>query len=1040
MASRKFKKTFRRNALTVALGMCFVGMVHGQAPVGAVNGQAAPGDTITITNPATGFSRTVTASDDGSYRFAQLPIGQYTITRTTPDGSTSSQQARVNAGTAANIDFIGAGAQPGAATTLDTITVVASQVNPIDVSSVESTTILTDEQIRKIPVSQDTTSVALLAPGTVRGDPAFNGGNLASFGGASVAENQYYVNGFNITNTFQNLDFADVPFEAIAEQQVKTGGYGAEFGRSTGGVVNQITKRGTNTFTAGGKIEWRPEGLKEEPHNEYLNDGTLVADNSKNIGEEWTASAWAGGALIKDRLFAYGLIQYGESYRNSYPDITDGGFNIKPQDERPNWLVKLDWNINDSHRMELTALSDKRETETDYFETTYAEDGEPQRGAYKGTGFDEVGGETYILKYTGYLTDNFTISALAGQGESERSNYSVTAEGVENRYFGDVGGDVAGCPIITDGRAAVVNGEIPPITGCTLESTLGRPDAKEEREQYRLDAEWVLGDHILRGGVDIDNFESVAGESYSGGASYLYDEFTIDGVPRTDVARKRVFQSGATVKVEQQAYYVEDSWSITDNFIGYLGLRWDTFENINGQGDTFNKIEDQFSPRLGFSWDVFGDSTFKVFGNAGRYALPLTATVGVRGASTSLYSEQFVAYDGVDPITGEPLNQVVVTNPNNGREIRYLNNEFGVPKDARTIAMEDLDPMYQDEYILGFQKSLSDAFSVGLRGIYRDLKAAIDDTCDYRPIVEWALDNGFTDDGGIFITPEDRTQDSDIAVYNPGFPFCRLYNPGENAVFNMDVNGDGTLEQIPVAADVLGPDAKRKYTAVEFFAQGNWEHGFLQGSYTYAKSKGNTEGGVKSDIGQDDTNVTQDFDYPELAIGSYGYLPNDRRHTLKLFGNWQITDEWSVGANLLVQSGRPVNCFGYLGGTFTSRYGNSYFSCDESTEFVPRTLPDGSPNPDYDGAGDNGRTVVPRGTAGRLPWTRTLDLQVEYAPLWLEGFSLKVDVLNVFNEREVITVEEAGEDGAGNPQPNVYKRGINFQRPREVILTARYEF
>jgi hypothetical protein len=79
-----------------------------------------------------------------------------------------------------------------------------------------------------------------------RGDNAF--GNLASFGGSSVAENQYYINGFNVTNSFRSLNFSKVPFEAIQEQQVKTGGYGAEFGRSLGGVINQITKRGTNDY------------------------------------------------------------------------------------------------------------------------------------------------------------------------------------------------------------------------------------------------------------------------------------------------------------------------------------------------------------------------------------------------------------------------------------------------------------------------------------------------------------------------------------------------------------------------------------------------------------------------------------------------------------------------------------------------------------------------------------------------------------------------------------------------------------------------
>ena len=140
----------------------------------------------------------------------------------------------------------------------------------------------------------------------------------------------------------------------------------------------------------------------------------------------------------------------------------------------------------------------------------------------------------------------------------------------------------------------------------------------------------------------------------------------------------------------------------------------------------------------------------------------------------------------------------------------------------------------------------------------------------------------------------------------------------KTASFNVDVDGNGTLESITIPADVLGPAAKRTYKALEFFAEGQWDKFFVQGSYTWAQSYGNTEGGVKSDIGQDDTGTTQDFDYPELTIGSEGFLPNDRRHSFKVFGNYEINDEWSVGANLLVQSGRPINCIGFLGGSNTS--------------------------------------------------------------------------------------------------------------------------
>ena len=76
-------------------------------------------------------------------------------------------------------------------------------------------------------------------------------------GGASVAENQYYVNGFNVTNSFRSLNYSAIPFEAIAEQQTKTGGYGAEFGRSLGGVGSSSGAAGASSGSDGC---WRTSG------------------------------------------------------------------------------------------------------------------------------------------------------------------------------------------------------------------------------------------------------------------------------------------------------------------------------------------------------------------------------------------------------------------------------------------------------------------------------------------------------------------------------------------------------------------------------------------------------------------------------------------------------------------------------------------------------------------------------------------------------------------------------------------------------------
>jgi hypothetical protein len=1046
MASKYLSKGLKRSALTVALGLCFVGGVQAQTnTAGAVVGQASSGDTITVSNPATGFSRTITVGADGTYRFSSLPIGQYTVTR----NGANPRTVNVSVGTAANVDFVSQTA--GGPAELGTVEVIGSGViNPIDVSSVESTTILTAEQIAKIPVPRDTTSVALLAPGTVRGDAAF--GNLASFGGASVAENQYFINGFNITNSFRSLNFSNVPFEAIAEQQIKTGGYGAEFGRSLGGVVNQITKRGTNEFHAGGNIFWSPEDLREDVKDVYLTNGTLRQDNASDSQWDAVANVWASGALIQDRLFAYGLASFRRQENENWGSIVASS-NTSAQLDIPSWLVKLDFNINDSNILEFTAFSDEQETNTDVYRNRI---GVIERGAFMGTNTVEQGGDNYVLKYTGYLTDTFTLSALVGHGEFTRAQHLRGANGQDISYGGNLNVPATGCPVIADIRPAYRRA----ITGtysstCNLTGgSLDRTDSGDERDQFRLDAEWQLGDHLVRFGYDVDDYTSVGGQSIEGGRQWQYSTFdptpfvnpnTGLGGPNSgdevDRVREQIVNQGSTNEVKQRAFYIQDSWNITDNFIAYLGARWDTFENLDGFGNTFVKIDNQFGPRLGFSWDVNGDSTFKVFGNAGRYALPLTPSVAVRGASASLFTREdynvTTAGGTIDPITGAPLLNGTVYSTRNAASrgnFRYVNGEFGTPKNHNTIASQNLDPMYQDEYILGFQKQLSDHFSLGVRGIFRDLKAAIDDNCDYTAVMAaggYAYDN----DAEAWLNSSGQA----AVIPSDGFPYCRMFNPGADAIFLTDFQNTGTLTSVTVPGATLSPQAKRTYSAVEFFFDGNWDKFFLQGSYTYAKSKGNTEGGVKSDIGQNNTNVTQDFDYIELTTDTYGYLPNDRRHSLKLFGNYEITDEWSVGANLLVQSGRPLNCIGVL---------------DRDPLRAPGAAPRPDPVPGNQPGTDNGynphpygssfmrcnNLPRPRGTSGRLPWTTNIDMNVAWAPSFVEGLQFKVDVFNLFNSQKVTAVTEVAEVAATGNASELYLAPASFQAPRSVRFMVQYDF
>ena len=444
MLTRQPSQSYRRNTnrLAGAIATTLIAAspsALGQSTSGSVFGQATKGETVVVENPQTGFHREIPVGEDGGYRMPALPPGSYKVTLKHADGTTVVRDGiAVSAGTGTAVNFAAAGPD---ATISEVIVTGVRVVNPIDVSSVESVTILSADMLEKIPVARDLTSAALLAPGTVRGDVAFENGNLASFGGASVAENAYYVNGFNVTNSFRNLNFSKIPFEAIAEQQVKTGGYGAEFGRSLGGVVSQTTKRGTNEFQSGSSVYFQPGSMRAKTRNvnhsnplEPSSFGTVRSINAEEETSEWIANFWASGAIVKDKLFAFALVGYSQHEEERWGAVTQRN-NTSDSTETPQWLLKLDWNINDSNTFEVTAFSDAEETTSKVYLNTL---GQVDRLGLIGTQYEETGGQNYVGKWTSYINDSFTVSALYGHGEFSRGVHLKTANGLRVAYSGDL--------------------------------------------------------------------------------------------------------------------------------------------------------------------------------------------------------------------------------------------------------------------------------------------------------------------------------------------------------------------------------------------------------------------------------------------------------------------------------------------------------------------------------------------------------------------------------------------------------------------------
>ena len=989
MASKQFNNTLKRSALTVALGLCFAGSVQAQSSVGSIFGDTQAGATVRVENIDTGASREITADSSGRFALPQLSPGRY---RVTSGGVT--REVRVSVGTGTSVSL----AAPAAGGELDTVTVVgAGAINPIDVSSVESTTVFTAEQIQALPVSRDVTNVALLAPGTVRGDTGL--GNLASFGGASVAENGYYINGFDVTNLRSLLSYANLPFESVAEQQVKTGGYGAEYGRSLGGVINLVTKRGTNEWKFGGSVYWEPNQLrstgKDVLGNDQSGDQTpAVRYVSADEQDTLEFNAYGGGPLIKDKLFMFGLV----TGRKNTLDTFDQSSSEYESNTSPQGLLKLDWNITDDHLLEFTGIYNKETLDRDHYDNINEFSRNHDLFAYD----YEVksGGRVLIGKYTGYLTDSLTLSAQYGDLK------------YDNPYIpGGLPGE--DCPTVY-GVGLVYLGCWPAASFASVRPATAGPDV-DRRKAWRIDLDWRIGDHAIRGGIDSEEFTSTfEASTYAGGVYYRYFPApapggTTNGVPNDQpyVRERHLIRSSGSYVTTNEAAYLEDSWSITDNFVLYGGVRLERFDNENADGVSFVKSDDLWAPRVGFSWDVNGDSSFKVFGNAGRYFIPVANNTSIRASGAEATTNQYFLYTAVDPTTGAPTK---------GTELGtlQLNGGLNAPNPA-TVAAANLSPMYQDEYILGMQKQLTDNLTIGIRGIRRSIKDGFDDTCAHQPLIDWATDNGYTN------------FDYSTAAQ------CYLINPGRDADLALDLQNDGNFTVVHIPSTYFGlPQYRRDYQAVEFFFErmkaDNWA---LQGSYTYAKSKGNAEGYVNSTLEQADAGITQDFDFAAFGDGAYGYLPNDRRHTVKLFGTYSITDDWRVGANLLVQSGRPVNCNGYIPETHPSfqsidagsinAYSASSFYCH-----------DAAGNPHLGNRGDHGRT----------PWTHTIDANVAWTPQFGDGqLTLQMDVFNLLGNESVTEFVETGDKNRSFPVANPnYLQPANFNAPRYVRLSARYDF
>ncbi|MFJ6024330.1 TonB-dependent receptor domain-containing protein [Brevundimonas sp. NPDC092305] len=989
-----------------------------------VSGAPVASASVAVRSVSQGFTRSATTNADGQFRFALLPAGDYQVTVTADGVPPYEDTVRVNAGAESGFTFtVGA----SDATSIDDIVVVGTRANLDFTQTTKGLTIDVEELSSRVPVARDATSISLLSPSVVTGTGSAAFQNLPSIGGSTVAENAYYVNGLNITNFDTYVGGATVPFDFYRTIETKTGGYPAEYGRATGGVVNAVTKSGTNDLMIALHGDFAPASLSSHsPDSDTYSIGYVPGAYTESSVEELTVEI--GGPIIRDRLFAYGLYQ-ARDVSDQY--ALDSTYTERESDD-PFWGVKLDGYLAEGHHLEYTYFN----TESTRTVSAYAFNRDTGAiGAAAPLSYNLRGGENYIAKYTGTLTDWLTISAAYGVSDTETSTVPEDTTS----------------PRITDSRFQndPTNPRSPFIS--SAQKVAGSNQQTAKREFYRVDADMYfdfLGEHHVRMGLDQENNTLNHVSDLNGGRIYnLRRGAGVDvgyGVPLGQDFVQVQYQrlGGLDIDSENKSYYIQDSWDVTDNFSLQLGLRYDDFLVQGLSEENSFDLSGNWGPRIGFTWDPFGNGDDKVYGNFGRYFVPPASNLAYRGADFG-FSEYFLIpngqAEGVVPTLGAQIT--AATNPTiadtynivacpeggfgtAGVEGCTVTLGRGIAERAFSKTSQQLEATNEEELILGYTRRVDDSWTIGAALTYRRLNKVSEDITLDQFVVQYCEDNGYD-----VAACEARWDGSwQYVVINPGEDidiYTRGALPGDanptcfGAVAGTpELTNCGTL--IHLTAEELGYEKpEREYLGLELNFERAWDGKWgLQGSYVLSKSEGNYEGTVLSDNGQADAGSTILFDYPGLADYQYGLLPNHRAHQFKIFGSYQLLDNLLIGANASIISPQKYSCLGV--------------------------------HPDDQGAANYGAaarfcagTPAPRGSLIESDWIKKVDLTLSYTVpemSWMPGeLVLRASVFNLFNEKGITQLDEVYDEDGATPLPT-YGAALAYQQPRYVRFGFDLQF
>jgi hypothetical protein len=318
--------------------------------------------TVTVLNAATGFSRSAQTSDSGEYTIPALPAGDYAVSAVFTGFGKQTKNVTLQVGQSAALDF---SMSPGEVTQKVEVESTSELAEP---TRTQVSTVITERQIVNLPVNgREFINFALLSPAVTIGDTTSGNTDVIvepvtklSFAGQNIHYNFIAVDGADDISTASGIQRGTPPQESVQEFRVINSDYSTEFGRATAGIVNIITKSGTN--------DWHGS-LYEYFRNNALDAINLLQATGAHALRQNQFGGAIGGPVKKDKTFVYGNYEAqrrGESpFYNSAVLANIGPINevkalygLAPEpnlgsvlrtNDSDNGFVRIDHRFSDSH-------------------------------------------------------------------------------------------------------------------------------------------------------------------------------------------------------------------------------------------------------------------------------------------------------------------------------------------------------------------------------------------------------------------------------------------------------------------------------------------------------------------------------------------------------------------------------------------------------------------------------------------------------------------------------------------------------------------